>query len=145
MGDHCLGTVIGIPSCILLIVGFLVYQQGMSVKRKSQRVDYHIGNADFVVHERDLSLATPVAMGMTQAEILKASIEARQQGREELFQEIDALNKMNSKTLQAWQQQTVAAIHDGQAALPSATPTFQELLRQRMIAPGKPLICGYEH
>lgn len=110
---------------------------------------YKIGKYnEVVVHERDLSLAAPVAMGLMNAEQLKQM----NGGVEKALELYERMADVQSKQIQSLVGPKGIPLTPSQAALPAQAqpptehvPSFQNLLIQGEIAPGKPMILGYEH
>ena len=136
--------------CILV----LTYSIATSHLKKASVITYKIGkHSEIGVHEKDLSsLATPVAMGLTNAEQLKQM----NRGVERAFDIYTKMAETQTKQIQTLvgkQGITPAApatLQAGQdpAALTSSQlqsiPTFQDLLIAGEIAPEKQMILGYE-
>jgi hypothetical protein len=105
------------------------------VKRASVHV-YKIGASEIVVHERDLGMAAPVALGLVNAEIAGRTTEG-------LKTAIDLC-----KDVASIQHKQFAAI--AETALPEQpvidvpvrVPTFRDLLESGEIARGKPMILA---
>lgn len=114
------------------------------VKRASVHT-YRIGQYnEVVVHERDLSLAAPVAMGLMNAEQLKQM----NGGIDKAFQLYSQMADVQTRQIRALVGRKGIGLADSpdlaQPTLPAAgTPTFADLLQAEQIAPGKPLILGY--
>lgn len=107
---------------------------------------YRIANSEFVVHERDLSLAWPVASGLVNAE----KLEKMNGGIQKAFELYIAMADVQTQQIKA------LVGHRGiQPALPPVSettshhhhplhiPTFRELVLSGEIAHGKPLVFGY--
>ena len=136
---------LGVVSCVGLAV--LIVSSGLHrahVKR-AQVHTYKIGDSEVVIHERDLSLAAPVALGLMNAEQLKQM----NGGMEKAFE-------LSCRMAEIQSQQIRALMHGSRAlkALPEKTdaeeahfsgqiPTFRELLNSGELARGKPMILGY--
>ena len=110
---------------------------------------YKIGKYnEVVVHERDLSLAAPVAMGLMNAEQLRQM----NGGVAKALELYERMADVQSKQIQSLVGPKGIPLTPSQAALPAQVqpptehvPTFQNLLIQGEIAPGKPMIWGYDH
>jgi hypothetical protein len=112
--------------------------------KQAQVHTYKIGESTVVIHERDLSLAAPVAMGLINAEHLKQM----NGGMEKAFE--------LSCRMADLQNRQIRALTHGRLALPEKTasepephqasspiPTFRELLQQGQIGPQTPLVFGF--
>lgn len=113
--------------------------------KRAQVHTYRIGTSEVVIHERDLSLAAPVALGLMNAEQLKQM----NGGIEKAFE-------LSCRMAELQNQQIKALMHGSRAlkALPESTdhaedhvsgqvPTFRELVERGELARGKPMILGY--
>lgn len=134
-----------VPSA--LVIGGLVFVScvGLAKVRRSSVHTYKIGKYnEVVVHHKDLSLAAPVAMGLITAEQLKQE----NKGVEKAFQIHEAMADLQIRQARAlgFQQQAALPEHQEEPDEPAKPiPTFQQLLLSGEIAPGKPMILGYEH
>jgi hypothetical protein len=109
------------------------------VKRASVHT-YQIGQYNtIVVHERDLSIAAPIAMSLANAQELK-EINGGIDKAFELYQSIAAVQQ---KQLAKLAQDVLPEQAQEAIDVPVRTPTFRELLESREISPGRPLIFGY--
>lgn len=139
---------VGVLSAISLSV--IIVAAGLHrerVKRASVHT-YRIGSSEVVVHERDLSLAWPIATGLMNAE----KLEKMHGGLEKAFQIYTTMAEVQSKQIRALMGRKGMTLTENQPeselqnALPAAgNLTFTELLNNEMIAPGKPLILGFHH
>ncbi len=136
---------IAIPSAFVL--GGLVYVScvGLATVRRASVHTYKIGKYnEVVVLHKDLSLAAPIAMGLMNAEQLKQ----QNAGLEKAFQIQSAIADLqirHARTLGFQQQPALPAPPDEPDEPDKPIPTFQQLLLSGEIAPGKPMILGYEH
>ncbi len=111
---------------------------------------YRIGaQNEIVVHEKDLSLAAPVAMGLMNAEQLRQM----NGGLEKAFELYTTLADVQTR-----QMRGLLRLPPTSAAVPHAAlseradrsdksdpPTFQQLLERGELADGRPMILGYEN
>jgi len=138
----------------LAAVLLLSYSIAKSRLKKASVHIYKIGKYnEVVVHEKDLSIAAPIAMGLMNAEQLKQM----NGGVERAFELYTKMAEVQTKQIQALVGKkgiTPTAPYtplpeQESAALPSLqtkqVPTFQELLTTGEIAPGKSMILGYEN
>lgn len=115
------------------------------VKRASVHT-YKIGTSEIQIHERDLALAAPVALGLMNAEQLRQM----NGGIEKAFE-------LSCRMADLQNQQIRALMHGRQAAqkaLPEKAdseehfaghiPTFSDLVRSGELARGKLMILGYQ-
>ena len=136
---------IALPS--VLALGGLVFVScvGLAHVRRASVHIYKIGKYnEVVVHHKDLSLAAPVAMGLITAEQLKQE----NRGLEKAFQIYETLADSQIKQARSlgFSQQPALPEHQDEPEEPEKPiPTFQQLLLSGEIAPGKPMILGYEH
>jgi ABC-type dipeptide/oligopeptide/nickel transport system ATPase subunit len=95
------------------------------------------------VHKRDLTLSSQIALALVNAEQLKQE----NAGLEKALQIHAAIADLQIRQARALGfQQPVLPAHQEESAFPERpTPTFQQLLLSGEIAPGKPMILGYEH
>ncbi len=128
-----------------------------AVKRASVFL-YKIGQYNEVmVHERDLSLAAPVAMGLINAEQLKQSnagmdtalelyrtlAEVQTRQMRELLKRHPHPAPLSGGEFHPWSL-APGQLCQGKKSWQGAIPTFRELLERGEIARGKPMILGYE-
>lgn len=134
-----------LPAAVVL--GGLVFVScvGLAKVRRASVHTYKIGKYnEVVVHHRDLHLAAPVAMGLITAEQLKQE----NAGLEKAFQIHEAMADLQIRQARSlgFQQQIALPEHQEEPEEPEKpVPTFQQLLLSGEIAPGKPMILGYEH
>lgn len=113
--------------------------------KKAQVHSYKIGDSEVIIHERDLSLAAPVALGLMNAEQLKQM----NGGMEKAFELACTMADIQSRQIRA-----LVGKHGGLAALPpapvetvthsaGAVPTFADLLRTGQIGASAPLLFGF--
>ncbi len=139
---------------VLLISMLIVsYSIAKSKLKKAAVHTYKIGQYnEVVVHEKDLSLAAPIAMGLMNAEQLKQM----NGGIERAFELYNRMAEMQTKQIQALvgRKGIQPGVPDGSlfqetqevpASSSEQIPTFQELLTSGDIARGKPMILGYEN
>lgn len=130
--------------CVLLasggIVGYLMKNWG-EVQQKLV-FPFKFGENEVPVRKKDLALASTIAMGLTsaaQVRELNAGLISGAQIASDIYRTI-------GKSTNYHIQQMVGTPE--QKSLPEApqknTPTFQELLMKGEIAPGRPLIFGYD-
>lgn len=138
----------------LASVGMLTYSIAKSRLKKASVHTYKIGKYnEVIVHEKDLSIAAPIAMGLMNAEQLKQM----NGGVEQAFELYTKMAEVQTKQIQALvgKRGVVPAVayqaapeQPAPPALSAGTggeiPTFQKLLTSGAIAPGKPMILGYE-
>jgi hypothetical protein len=114
------------------------------VKRASVH-EYVIAGSKVIVHERDLALAAPVALGLMNA----AQLKEMNGGMEKAFELSCRMAELQNHQLKALMSGSRAL-----QALPESTdheeehvsgqiPTFRELVQSDEIARGKPMILGY--
>jgi hypothetical protein len=125
-----------------VVTGALVLTTGKhrEMVRRASVFFAKIGRSEVPVHYNDLSKLGPVYAGLTAAEQLYQSNEAKKEGLH-YFREFAEISRLMAQGRAALTPQQVEA-----AALPAGfapTPTFADLLRTDQIAPGKPLICGF--
>ncbi len=142
---------VSISSVILLSVLIMSYAYSRAKIKQASVYTYKIGKYnEVVVHEKDLSIAAPIAMGLMNAEQLKQM----NGGVERAFELYTRMAEVQSKQIQA----LVGRLAPGRpirlqaresTELPASrrknVPTFRELLLSREIAFGKPMILGYEN
>jgi plasmid maintenance system antidote protein VapI len=143
--------------CLVSIL-LLSYSIARSRLKKAAVHTYKIGkHNEVVVHEKDLSIAAPIAMGLMNAEQLKQM----NGGVERAFELYTRMAEVQTKQIQALvgrkgvtpsaSPAAPAGQFSDQPALAGQpnderpVPTFQELLASREIARGAPMILGYEH
>lgn len=128
----------GVPAVICLTL--LICASGVTlahIKRASVHL-YEIGEHNkIVVHERDLSIAAPIAMGLMNAEQLKQM----NGGLEKAFELYNTMATIQHKQMQGIARAEIPA----SLTQAHTVPTFAELLNAGSLAPGKPMILGYEH
>jgi len=132
------------PSTLLLTLLIGVSCWGRAhIKRASVHL-YKIGDNTVVVHERDLSLAAPIAMGLMNAEQLKQM----NGGIDKAFELYERMASLQTKQFKALGTGTVPQkilSRDVQELRPADIPTFLELLNSGQIQSGKPMILGFSH
>ena len=132
----------------LVIVAAGVHRERV---KKAAVHTYKIGQSEIVIHERDLSAAWQIVIGLVNAEELKAM----NGGLEKALQLQTIIADQQIRNFQA-----LLGRHGLHPALPPAAvpiapatpgnviaepvPTFQQLLERGDIAPGKPMILGFE-
>ena len=141
---------------VLLISMFLIsYSLAKSKLKKASVHTYKIGkHNEVVVHEKDLSLAAPIAMGLMNAEQLKQM----NGGVEKAFDLYTRMAEVQTKQIQTLvgrkgiTPNTSAPLpfqeaSEAQASQngPSKVPSFRDLLSRGEIARGKEMILGYEN
>ncbi len=147
-------TVLGV---LLISVLMISYSIARSKLKKASVHTYKIGQYnEVVVHEKDLSIAAPIAMGLMNAEQLKQM----NGGVERAFELYTKMAEVQAKQIQALvgrrglmpgapNASGVALPFQETSELPPPQaqdiPTFQELLTNGAIARGEPMILGYEH
>jgi hypothetical protein len=138
---------IGALTCVGLAI--LIVSTGLHrahVKR-AQVHTYKIGESEVVIHERDLSLAAPVALGLMNAEQLKQM----NGGMEKAFELACTMADIQSRQIRA-----LVGKHPLQMALPAVSehhpddapahiPTFADLLRSGQIGAQQPLLFGFHN
>ena len=138
----------------LACVVMLTYSIAKSRLKKAAVHTYKIGkHSEVGVHENDLSAVGPqVAIGLTQAEQLKQ----QNKGLEQAFainKKISEMQRKQTHTLSgkrgtaapiAASEQSPALVEEGGQEL-DAIPGFHHLLISGEIAPGKPMILGFEN
>jgi len=145
---------IAILAICLVCMLLLSYSIATSRLKKASVFTYKIGkHSEIGVHEKDLSIAAPIAMGLTNAEQLKQM----NKGTEQAFELYTKMADVQTKQVQALVGKrgiipTVPSTSlPGQepAALQSSQlehiPTFQDLLISGEIAQDNPMILGYEN
>jgi hypothetical protein len=134
-----------VPASLLLALLIGVSCLGLAhVKRASVHI-YKIGkHNEVVVHEKDLSIAAPIAMGLMNAEQLKQM----NGGLERAFDLYAKMAEVQSKQIQSLVRGHLPQISPAAGepeTISTQTPTFHELLNSGDIAPGKPMILGYQN
>lgn len=142
----CAATVTVVLVTVLLVA---VSSSRSHVKRASVHL-YKVGQSEIVVHERDLALAWPVVMGLVNAEKL-----------EKLHGGLEQALALYA-TMAEVQTRQIRALVDPRGRLPARAsapadtadtslaragppvPTFAELLQRGEIAPGRPVIFGFQ-
>ena len=147
---------ISVLGVLLVSVFMLSYSIAKSKLKKSSVHTYKIGeHNEVVVHEKDLSIAAPIAMGLMNAEQLKQM----NGGVERAFELYTKMAEVQAKQIQSLVGRRgvtplapapdVSLPFQGSAELHSpqtkGVPTFQELLTTGEIARGKSMILGYEN
>ena len=145
------GSIVAMSSLCLsvLIVAWGIHRE--RVKKASVHA-YQIGNSSIVVHERDLSLAWPIATGLMNAE----KLEKMHGGIEKAFELYATMAEVQNRQIRAYLGQrgilpalppapTSQPHPEALPAGPDRIPTFVELLHAGIIAPGHPLVFGYIH
>ena len=146
---------VAVLGVLLISVLFISYSVAKSRLKKASVHTYKIGKYnEVVVHEKDLSLAAPIAMGLMNAEQLKQM----NGGTERAFELYTRMAEVQAKQLQTMVgRKGVAQIlsptesagqpSPEQSALPqiSPVPTFRHLLDTGEVSRGKPMILGYEN
>lgn len=137
------------PSVLLLCVLMISYSIARTRVKKSSVHTYKIGKYnEVVVHERDLSLAAPIAMGLMNAEQLKQS----NRGLERAFELYEAMAEVQSKQIRALVSRQglfpkhihILPAHEDHGPDQSGpVPSFYELLQTGEIARGKQMILGF--
>ena len=146
---------IAILGVLLISVLLISYSVAKSWLKKASVHTYKIGKYnEVVVHEKDLSIAAPIAMGLMNAEQLKQM----NGGVERAFDLYTKMAEVQTKQIQALVgRKGVSPSASPNAPLPfqentelsapqiQGIPTFQELLSNGEIAPDKPMILGFEN
>lgn len=149
---------VAVLTVLLLSVLFLAYSVAQSRLKKASVHTYKIGkNNEVVVHEKDLSLAAPIAMGLMNAEQLKQM----NGGVERAFELYTRMAEVQTKQMQAIvgrkgmaqiltatdtpAQPLPASSENGVPMFPQSVPTFRTLLESGEISRGKPMILGFEN
>lgn len=115
--------------------------------KRAQVHTYKIGDSHVVIHERDLSLAAPVALGLMNAEQLKQM----NGGMEKAFELSCRMAEIQSQQIRALigNRGSLPALPVGHLPEPSAAaepihvPTFADLLRSGTIGAQQPLLFGF--
>ncbi len=146
---------VGVLGVLLISLLIVSYSLAKSWLKKASVHTYKIGKYnEVVVHEKDLSLAAPIAMGLMNAEQLKQM----NGGVERAFDLYTKMAEMQTKQIQSLVGRKGvtpgAAPHIAQpfqesvelpAPQPQNVPTFRELLESGEVAPGKSMILGFEN
>ncbi len=146
---------VALLSVLLVSVLLISYSIAKSQLKKAAVHTYKIGQYnEVVVHEKDLSIAAPIAMGLMNAEQLKQM----NGGVERAFELYTRMAEVQTKQIQSLigrkgiHPNAPYAVPDPfqeSLELPAPQtehiPTFQELLTSGDIARGKPMILGYEN
>lgn len=140
-------------SIVLLSLLIISYAYSRAKIKQTSVYIYKIGkHNEFVVHERDLSLAAPIAMGLIHAEQLRQM----NGGVEYAFELYTKMAEVQTKQIQAlvgrfppprypsfhWPKTADFPVSQSKNI---SVPTFRELLTTKEIAFGKPMILGYEN
>ena len=129
-----------------LSVSIFIVASGLhraKVKQASVHL-YKIGESEIRIHERDLSLAAPIAMGLMNAEQLKQM----NGGMEKAFELSCRMAEVQNRHLKALIRGNVRALPavdviEEAPPVPAPIPTFHDLIRSGELARGKPMILGY--
>ena len=149
---------VAVLTVLLMSVLFLAYSMAQSRLKKASVHTYKIGkNNEVVVHEKDLSLAAPIAMGLMNAEQLKQM----NGGVERAFELYTRMAEVQTKQMQAIvgrkgmaqmltptdtpAQPLPASAENGAPMFTQPVPTFRTLLESGEISRGKPMILGFEN
>jgi len=132
----------GLPSGIMLTIVFVAAGLTLAHLKKAQVHTYTFGDNTVVVHERDLSIAAPIAMGLMNAQQLKQM----NGGLEKAFELFAQMADIQTKHLQTLTRGHLPQSIPTQlpAYQPADIPTFLHLLNTGDIAPGKDMILGFE-
>jgi hypothetical protein len=131
----------------LLIIGSGIHR---AVVKKAKVHTYRIGkHNEIVIHEKDLSLAAPVALGLMNAEQLKQmnggldkAMELYSKLADVQTQQIQALVGKSGVSQARLEAPALAA--GSMASLPPHAPSFAEMLRSGNIHQGAPLTFGFD-
>jgi hypothetical protein len=134
MGSACLAA---------LIVASGIHRA--NVKRASVH-EYAIGGSKVIVHERDLGLAAPIALGLMNAEQLQQMNGGLEKAFELSCRMADVQNRQ-LKALIAQRPLSLPAVNEPSEMPhePRPVPTFKALLDRGELTPGQPMILGYIH
>ncbi len=106
---------------------------------------YRIGKYnEVVIHENDLNIAAPIAMGLMNAQQLKEM----NAGVEQAFKISERIVAMGEKAVRHHclsSQNRLVEIPETVSENMRRVPTFQKLLHTGELAPGRPMILGYEN
>ena len=146
---------IAVLGVLVISVLMISYSIAKSRLKKAAVHTYKIGkHNEVVVHEKDLSLAAPIAMGLMNAEQLKQM----NGGVERAFELYTKMAEVQSKQIQSLvgrrgispiaSTSDSADLFQNSADAPTPqtkeVPTFQELLASGEIAYGKSMILGFD-
>lgn len=137
-------NVAGAASALLAGV-MLVYSVSLARIKRASVHTYEIGQSKVIVHERDLSLAWPIATGLMNAEKLE-HLNGGLEKALELYATMASVQNEQIRALLGPQRSQRLALPP--AILPEAqeirhVPTFRDLLTSGVISTGKPLVFGY--
>jgi GTPase SAR1 family protein len=123
-------------SCIIVVTG--IHRE--KVKRASVHT-YKIGQSEIIVHEKDLAMAAPIAMGLVNAEIAGKTTDGIKTVVE-ICRDIQAVQhpKFSAMAQAALPETGVNGVID----LPARPPTFRDLLNDGTIQRGKPIVFGHD-
>lgn len=111
--------------------------------KKAQVHTYKIGESVIQIHERDLKLAAPIAMGLINAEQLRQT----NAGHAKAFELYCTMADVQNRQIKALMHgHTLKALPESEhlpALAPVQIPTFRELVQRGELARGKPMILGY--
>ncbi len=140
------------PAIVFSMALIFVIAVSRSKIKKASVHKYKIGQAsEIIVHERDLSIAAPVAMGLVGAEQMQHA----NAGSEQAFTWTERFLELNADYVK--HLTTRQALQSGTAQHPALTgaeplvfddthiPTFRQLVERGEIAPGRPMILGFDH
>lgn len=136
-----------VAGCVCLAILIISAGEYRAKVKKASVHTYKIGGNEVVIREKDLSLAWRIVTDLTTAEGLKAMAPER------AFELLGLLTDMRVREIQALLGKrglqpalppAEPAPLQAAPAISAAVPSFGELLRRGEIAPGKPLIVGYE-
>lgn len=131
-----------VPAAIIVGGLVLIACFGLAKIRKSSVHIYRIGEYNEIpVHHKDLSIATPIAMGLMNAEQLKQE----NGGLEKAFKIYETLADIQIKQARSLGFRQPLALPGGQDIPQEVrpTPTLAELLQRGELAPGRASILGY--
>ena len=142
------GTVSIFSACGL---SFLILAIGYS-RAKVKRASVHIArvgqHSEIPIHQKDLQSFYPIAVNLSLAE-MEASVSTAHDKAYRISRQM--LEDITDYTRTLAGKRGVLTGGSGQPELPllnapllTATPTFADLLRNGMIAPGRPLLLGYD-
>ncbi len=130
---------LGLP--LLVVVGL--------IRAKNKKASVHTyrfhGDTEVVVHEKDLHIAAPVAMGIVNADQLKAINEGMWNGAERSAELYERLARTNIKIAErrGLSAPTSQAIEN--TSRQAHIPSFRDLVQTGELSSGKPMILGYEN
>jgi hypothetical protein len=139
------GAAVALSAAVLsaLIVASGVHRA--QVKRAQVHV-YEIGHSKIVVHERDLSLAWPIATGLMNAEKL-AQLNGGLEHAFELYATMARVHNEQLKTILGHRTFPVTSLpaiaQSAETAAPIRTPTFRDLLNNGEIGRNQALVFGF--